>query len=190
MFTRVQHCHHSLKGAAAIAGIFSLLLLQLGFTVFLRTTDLLEKSAEIARSADVPFYPLIPLELPVALISNEDLETHSSIPDREISITRASFRADHASYRKGQPTNRQLARMTTRRPSKPISDAPFRDTIIEIRSVASDTRRVSVSDEPVLVSPTRGGDGRKPDKRSFLATISPLVKKPYGWVKAIGSKLF
>ena len=194
MFTLFQHCHHSFKGFAAVTGIISIVLLQLGFTIFLRTADIFEQSAVIVKHADVSFYPLESSSVnSVAELSPAEFEPRDQIGDRVVSIRRSPFRTETASYRK-TPVKRQFVARSTKKPTKLVPRVHFSDTIINVSYFASQpskhSRYEQFSEERPIPRPSESSKKTTTDRRSFVASVLPIVKKPYGWMKAIGSKLF
>jgi hypothetical protein len=194
MFTFFQHCRHSFKGFAAVTGIVSILLLQLGFTIFLRTSDIFEKSADIVRNADIAFYPLATYANPVATVPTEPVVTTSQIGDREVSISPRRFQAETAYFRKETVKRYHASPRYARKSTKLNTRVVFTDTIIRVKYTAKARNGGSLHEPSVEERPE--GDprsinvSRKADKRSFVSSVIPIVKKPYGWMKAMGSRIF
>lgn len=196
MLTLIKHCHHSLKGFAAVAGIISILILQLAFTVFLKTSALFAESDVLVRNAKVAMYPVgLPMHNVVASVPTNEFTGSDAIGDRVVSLTRPQFRAETASFHKNAAVRRNRSARSGRKPPRLTPKVVFSDTIIEIGTIAVKTRpsrpmREVSKENPVMVTPKPVIIETKPDKRSFVASVLPIVKKPYGWMKAIGSKIF
>ena len=196
MLAFIKHCHHSLKGLAAVAGIVSILFVHLAFTIFLKTSALFAESEALVRNAEVVFYPTGLQKRPsIARIPSDHAADILSGGDREVSIARPRFRTERAFYNIGAVDRKERKARPIRKSDKPVPKVIFTDTIIEIayspsnRKQRSEVREgssentASSEPKPTIIKDT-------PEKRSFVASVLPIVKRPYGWMKAIGSKIF
>ncbi len=195
MFTLFQHCHHSFKGFAAVAGILSILLLQLAFTVFLKTSDLFVESDRLVKTAEVALYPMgMPATRLLATLPADAPEIYDGPGDQEISIKPRRFRAVTASFKRNPVIGASVERAKRKTP-RVQPKVVFSDTIIRIGHTASN-RRANTEAEKLELNEQKVADvvqrtnKTKTDKRSFVASVLPIVKKPFGWMKSIGSKLF
>ena len=197
MLSFFQHCHHSFKGFAAVAGIISILVLQLAFTVFLKTSALSAESDLLVRNAKVALYPVgLPIENPIASVPTDVVISTGVGGDSEMSLKRTGFRTEAASYQRNPVVRHNRTAKFARKPPRSAPKVVFSDTIIEVVYKDANTRpRNTIGEsarfqETPAVTPKPAFIKAKPDKRSFVASVLPIVKKPYGWIKAIGSKIF
>ena len=197
MLSFFQHCHHSFKGFAAVAGIISILVLQLAFTVFLKTSALSAESDVLVRNAKVALYPVgLPIENTIASVPTDEVISTGSGGDSEVSLKHTQFRTETASYQKKPVVRHDRTAKFAKKASNPTPKVVFSDTIIEVVYTSANTRprgeaREAAKFEDVqAITPKPAVMKTKPDKRSFVASVLPIVKKPYGWIKAIGSKIF
>ncbi|CAN5117912.1 hypothetical protein BH20ACI2_BH20ACI2_13030 [soil metagenome] len=183
-----------------VVGIASILFLELGFTTFISTTDLAEKSSAIVTNADIIITPL-PVE--ANGIANtfyfEDRVPPSnpdySTPKKQDAVrtrpllalakvrSKAVARPD-LNAKRLKPTYPAPTAPAPTKPNDPSEDiARQRSTIASARKgieVPGETRDTPA---PVIVK-------QRSEKRSFIASALPIIKKPYSWIKAIGSKMF
>jgi hypothetical protein len=169
-------------------------MLQLAFTIFLKTSDMFAESAVLVKTADVALYPVgFSVSNSVASLPAED-PVIDVVGDRQFSIAPQRFRAETAAFRENTVKRLNAGRRPVSRPAKFVPRVRFHDTIIEIGHTASYRPReyfVEAAEKRTLAAaPTPAIHKTKTDKRSFVASVIPAVKKPFGWMKAIGSKLF
>lgn len=168
-----------------ILGITAVLLLELGFTTVLSTNDLTERSEVVIARADDHGAELPVGDLSHASILPEDLmvspaPADGSEPEGQ-RVRRAVVTADRgirrASYRR--PVHASVVRSRT----------PVKRNAAKLPSLtahtADDIDRDMDNVREIETAGKKGGE-----KRSFAATTVSVVKKPYSWVKALGSKLF
>ncbi len=178
-----------------VVGIAAILFLELGFTTFISTTDLAEKSSDIVTNADIIISPL-PVEgngIAKTFYSG-DLVPHPNpvytTPKEKDTVRTRPLRVLAKVRRKAAPKPDLTAKQL--KPTYPAPTEP-NDTSEDIArqqpTVASARKVIEVPGEtrdtsaPIIVK-------QRSEKRSFIASALPIIKKPYNWIKAIGSKMF
>ncbi len=192
MLKHFQHYHRSLRGFAAVAGIFSILICQLIFTAFIATTDLLERSEDLVLDASSHMHPVglilsdsvaeFPPNVPAAFPGDQILPAEPA---------QHSPKSSTVSYTKKGIKRPLLTAKTVKRRHEIKPKALFANTIITIGkpSVPVYTKVVRIDEQTPSLRVPANNETRK-DKRSLVASLMPIVKKPFGWMRSIGSKIF
>jgi len=169
-----------------LTGIVAVALVQIAFGIYLSTERLEEMMWNAAAEATPVFDKTSDLSL--ASISENDLLTvdDSDIrPDRAAAVTAVLLRKDTNDVK--QDPVRKIRRSSERSPQNySVENASFRKPL---KVVVSDPyagkpsveRRSEVTETPKITP--------RSENRSFIAKAMPVIKKPYDWLKAVGSKL-
>lgn len=167
-----------------ILGIIAVFCLQVGFIVYNAPDtvgDMVSKTAD---------YPVEPLNN-----ATEPLELVDTLPDESDTVLTA--RSDNPdAFRPVIAQHRGVSTQFERRSVKVVAKAPiFRSTVITIppqkpvefsfkNEYAALATPVSSENYDVAVVETR-----RQEKRSLVSKALPIIKKPYDWLKAVGSKI-
>ncbi len=195
MFAFYKHWPESLKDFGIVVGIVAILFLELGFTTFISTTDLAEKSSDIVSNADCIISPLPVVENGIAnTFYSADLVRHRNLddsrPKKQYTVRAKPLRAATKVRRNAAPKTDILAKQHQPNSSAPAEPndlsadiALQRQNVTAARKVVENRRETHDTQAAIIVKP-------RSEKRSFIASALPIIKKPYNWIKAIGSKLF
>lgn len=184
-----------------ILGILFVILLQVVF--FGYTSRYWSNSDEVAVAPPVAA-PILPAETPEL----PSLQTQSIPPTQAESIRRSEGHAEDLAVRKSprpivtrpRVTPTVAKRATPRYSSlRRIHTTPWKTTVIKVRNESESERIAAVaprnpvtSAEYAFVAQDRkqAQEGPRRKKRSIIGkTYSLVVKKPWGWMKAIAAKL-
>ncbi len=194
MFAFCQQYTTSLKSPAIVGGIVAILCLQLAFTISNSTGDLASQSLLIVLNADAHIRPI----LAHPIIGPAKLHSEDFVPARVSDESR--YRSDR--LRSIIPTSKvnsaMSERITTSPTRKPLPESPKQAITPKDSTEHSASRYIVKIEDPYSPSSYQSYEvtvaevSVKPraEKRTLIAKALPIVKKPYKWVKAIGSKLF
>jgi hypothetical protein len=195
MFSIDKQFNTKFKRTHVVFGIVAVVFLELGFTTFISTSDLAERSSMIVNNADGRIAP-VPIRENVGLASIRP-EDFVIIPDVEDIIPSGPV---HGRKRKESHQVKAAVRpehlAATKKRYRPAKVKPY-----EAAATYSIKRPSVKDDRKDNTAPRVGFEGYdatfaeasikpKSEKRSLIASALPIVKKPYSWVKALGSKLF
>jgi hypothetical protein len=194
MFSISKQSNSLLKHSGLVFGIVTVVCLELGFTTFISTSDITERSSIIIGNADASVGPL-PIRENNATLHPEDFIAIPAAEELTItqSLGRARTRKDPRQAMTSAKSGQTAAVKKKQTPTKLRPSEPAATYALKRPSIKGDQKRDAT---PVLAfqsyEATIAEASVKPrsEKRSLIASALPIVKKPYGWVKALGSKLF
>jgi len=164
-----------------VLGIIALIAVQFAFVTY---TILLKSSAELvddlAMAQPVPYMPdlvkIDPLVDSTGLVTEPETVIRPVEPDNPKTNRIVPTVPERTAKRQGSPETRGSKAAFVPAPADTASPGDFESVVIRYN------RNPSVSD-------CESRDAPKTKKRSYLAKAGPVIKKPWDWLKAIGSKL-
>jgi hypothetical protein len=182
MFAFLQRYTTSLKNLALISGIGVVLAVQLGLTTYVSTADISEKSFSIVNRADESIAPINSGRG----IENAKLYPEDLVEDEVIPVSSVERRKNiaNASLRKDSPRGKVVRRLPEKIRAIEIETVAASKAHKVTKERANDLRSFESSDlsDSDMIADLKGNSS----KRSFVS----VIKKPYSWVKALGSKIF
>jgi len=167
-----------------ILGITAVLLLELGFTGVLSSNEITERSdAVIAQAGDHG------AELPVG-----DLQHASILPEDLIVNTAPADDAEPKAVRTRRTVvtaDRGVRRVSYRSPSH-ASTARSRKPVTKLKphSLMARTPNDDLDRDMDDLKEIKPAVRKEVGKRSFASTTVSMIRKPYSWIKALGSRIF
>ncbi len=171
-----------------VLGILAVFCLQFAFVIF--TT--LQSPLDVA-VAPIYFDPRteIPSFEPAVTVGTEDAE--SILPESEDAVASVEPAAADEKFIAPSRRSRSAVRSVAIEGEKPLVEAPEKRPA---RYFTSDSESAAGVYETVVISYDRSSaisdcemnETPKAKKRSYIAKAAPVIKKPWEWIKAVGSK--
>ena len=194
MFGNAKQNKALLKHSPLVFGIVAVVCLELGFTTFISTSDLTQRSTLIVNNADGSIGPVpIAESINTATLHPEDFvefpRADDTIPKRAVTdqfVRKVSHRVKTIA----KPTH--FAAIKKKQAPTKIKQTPPAETYAVDRKPSNDPQKEGslTSYRSYEVTVAEASLKPKSEKRSLLAGALPIVKKPYSWIKALGSKIF
>jgi hypothetical protein len=168
-----------------VVGIVAVICVHIGFALMVSTEPAAERaSAAVPKLPQSDYVRIAPIpEISEDMdVSGPDTDASSQRPVRSVPIA-----AEHAIAIPMRPTARGLDRVASRTTTRPQNRIVplFAPVIITTRSIPLSAdigeRKTIRTDLSVA--------GTRPRKRSLIAKALPIIKKPWDWLKFVGSRL-
>lgn len=184
-----------------IIGIIAVIVLDIGFVTYVKNDNAADTTSAVVNTdeneTNLAFDSASDLTETPELAEPESLPESTKAISKRPEIAALNFpekRKGRAEY--GLRTVKKDRRLPTRgglhqSPDvyallKPIKiEIPKADSGIKVKKEPAETlveRLADISEYPAKDAP-------KPDNKSFIASVLPVIKKPWDWIRAIGSKL-
>ena len=184
-----------------IIGIIAVIVLDIGFVTYVKNDNAADITSAVVNTTEN--------EMNLALNSASDLTETPELAESEpldatteTGSTRPEIAAVNIPERRMGRTKFGMhpAKKERRRPNrlnsyqsldlyallKPITiEIPNAESRIKVRNEPIEI----IVDRPADISEHPAKDTPKPDNKSFVASVLPVIKKPWDWIRAIGSKL-
>ena len=172
-----------------IAGIIAVFMLQLGVIGYGSATRYFDESAEVAAvrlpAADLPS------------VSDSDVEISEPVLPQQFEFAEignpVTPKPANGNVRAAEHGNRSIGLRTFDTDFRPVTirvpePSPYTFSVIEPEPQKPAEAKPVASERPDILKPASARVVVKKHRRSFMSKTFAVIKKPYDWIKAIGSK--
>ena len=181
-----------------IIGIIAVIVLDIGFVNYVKNdnaaditsaVDNTEMNLAFDSASDLTETPELaesePLDATTETGSTRPEIAAVNIPERRMGRTKFGMRPAKKDRRRPNRLNSYQS-LDLYALLKPVEiEIPNAESRIKVRKEPIEI----IVDRPADISEHPAKDTPKPDNKSFVAIVLPVIKKPWDWIRAIGSKL-